>query len=92
MIVFGHLKNFFLRQISHSSSKKSPNKTLATEMYKILNGLSPDIMQDIFEIKNNYYNSRNVPAFSSRNIKTVRLDYRPFLTWPQKFGTLWLKR
>ena len=26
-------------------------QTLATEMYKILNGLSPDIMQDIFEIK-----------------------------------------
>ena len=23
-------------------------ETLATEMYKILNGLSPDIMQDIF--------------------------------------------
>ena len=29
-------------------------QTLATEMYKILNGLSPDIMQDIFEIKSNY--------------------------------------
>ena len=47
-------------------------QTLATEMYKILNGLSPDIMQDIFEIKRNYYNTRNAPAFSSRNIKTVR--------------------
>ena len=29
-------------------------QTLATEMYKILNGLSPDIMQDIFETKSNY--------------------------------------
>ena len=47
-------------------------QTLATEMYKMLNGLSPDIMQDIFEIKRNYYNTRNAPAFSSRNIKTVR--------------------
>ena len=45
---------------------------LATEMYKILNGLSPDIMQDIFETKSNYYNTRNAPAFFSRNIKTVR--------------------
>ena len=43
---------------------------LAAEMYKILNGLSPDIMQDIFETKINYYNIRNAPAFSSRNIKT----------------------
>ena len=41
-------------------------------MHKILNGLSPDIMQDIYEIKSNYYNTRNAPTFSSRNIKTVR--------------------
>ena len=55
-------------------------QTIATEMYKMLNGLSPDIMQDIFEIKRNYYNTRNAPAFSSRNIKTD-MDYRPSLTW-----------
>ena len=41
-------------------------------MYKILNGLSPNIIQDIFETKSNYYKTRNAPAFSSRNIKTVR--------------------
>ena len=41
-------------------------------MYKILNGLSPDTMQDIFETKNNYYNTRNAPAFSSRKIEKVR--------------------
>ena len=29
-------------------------------------------MQDIFETKSNYYNTRNGPTFSSRNIKTVR--------------------
>ena len=29
-------------------------------------------MQDIFETKSNYYNIRNAPAFSTRNIKTVR--------------------
>ena len=45
---------------------------LATEMYKILNGLFPDIMQDIFETKSNYYNTRNTSTFTSRNIKTVR--------------------
>ena len=47
-------------------------QTLATEMYKILNGLSPDIMQDIFETKSNYCNTRNAPGFSSRNIKSIR--------------------
>ena len=45
---------------------------LTTEMYKILNELSPDIMQDIFETKSNYYNTCNAPAFSSTNIKTDR--------------------
>ena len=29
-------------------------------------------MQDIFETKSNYYNTRNAAVFSSRNIKTVR--------------------
>ena len=45
---------------------------LATEMYKILNGLFPDIMQDIFETKSNYYNTCNAPIFSAKNIKTVK--------------------
>ena len=60
-------------------------------MYKILNGLSPDIMQDIFETKCNYYNTRNAPIFSPRNIKTD-MDYRPSVRWLQKFGTLYPKR
>ena len=30
------------------------------------------IMHDIFETKSDYYNTRNVPAFSARNIKTFR--------------------
>ena len=59
---------------------------LATEMYKILNGISPDITQDIFETKSNYYNTRNAPVFSSRNIKTVRygletISYMPTRIW-----------
>ena len=53
---------------------------LATEMYKILNSLSPDITQDIFETKNNYYNTRNAPAFSPQEIlKQLDMDYRPSL-------------
>ena len=44
-------------------------QTFATEIHKIL---SPDIMQDVFEIKSNNHNTRNAPEFSSKNIKTVR--------------------
>ena len=47
-------------------------QVLATEMYEILNGLFPDILQNIFETKSNYYTTRNAPVFSSRYIKTVR--------------------
>ena len=61
-----------LAKVNYVTVHQRNLQTLATEMYKILNGLSLDTMQDIFEIKSNYYNSRNAPAFSSRNIKTVR--------------------
>ena len=46
-INFYDLRNFFLK-IDLSQSIKNL-QILATEMYKILNGLSPDIMQDIFK-------------------------------------------
>ena len=44
---------------------------LATEMYKKITRLSTDISEGIFETKNNYYNTRNAPVFSARNMKTV---------------------
>ena len=44
---------------------------LATEMYKKITGLSTDISEGIFETKNNYYNTRNAPVFSAKNMKTV---------------------
>ena len=45
---------------------------LTTDMYKMSNRLSPDVTQDIFDIKSNYYYTRNALVFSSRNIKAVR--------------------
>ena len=46
---------------------------LATELYKVLNGLSPDLMKDVFPL-NDYsgYNTRNKRTFKSRHVKTVR--------------------
>ena len=57
---------------------------VATEMYKKITGLSTDISEGIFETKNNYYNTRNAPVFSARNM-------RPSLTLLQKFGSLYSK-
>ena len=61
---------------------------LPNEMHKILNGLSPDIMQDIFETQSNYYTG-NAPAFSSRNIKAVRHNLQTiFYVAPKQVTTL----
>ena len=47
-------------------------KIFATEMCKILNSLSPEIMKNIFKIKTNYHKTLKALIFSKRNIKTVR--------------------
>ena len=57
-------------------------------MYKILNGLSPDIMQDIFETKSNYYNTLNAPVFSSRNIQTVGYELQTISNMAPKIWDL----
>ena len=38
---------------------------LLTEVYKFLNGYSSDIMNDVFHLRQNTYNLRNVHAFAT---------------------------
>ena len=72
-MLVNHMWNFFERVYQRSL------QVLATEMYIILNGISPDIMQNIFKTKSNYYNTRIALAFFSGNIK-IDMDYKPPLT------------
>ena len=44
---------------------------LATEMYKIINNLSPTIMNTIFPYTNNPYNLRNKNPFQTSNVRSV---------------------
>ena len=37
------------------------------EVYKYMNGLSPDIMSDTFKLRENTYNLRNFHIFESQN-------------------------
>ena len=60
-------------------------------MYQVLNGLFLDIMQGTSKTKSNYFNTRNWQVLSSR-ITKKDMDYRPYLTWLQKFGTLYPKK
>ena len=45
---------------------------LMIEVYKYLNGLSPDIMSDIFKLRENTYNMRNSQIFESQNTRTKK--------------------
>ena len=64
-----------------SQSMKEISKTLATEMYKTLKSLSPEIMKDIFKTKNNHYNTLNALIFPKEMLKQLDMDYRPCLKW-----------
>ena len=43
---------------------------LMIEVYKYLNGLSPDIMNTIFKLRQNTYNLRHFHAIESQNPRT----------------------
>ena len=47
-------------------------QALAIELYKVVNGFSPDIMKEVLPLSENLcYNTRNKRTFHSRNIRTV---------------------
>ena len=47
-------------------------QALAIELYKLVNGFSPDIMKDVFPLNaNSFYSTRNKITFHSRHIRTV---------------------
>ena len=43
---------------------------LMTEVFKYLNGLSPDLMNEVFRLKSNYHNFRNFNQFETYISKT----------------------
>ena len=46
---------------------------LATELYKVLNDLSPGLMKDVFPLNDDsVYSTLNKRTFKSRHVKTVR--------------------
>ena len=62
-----------LLEIDNSVSVHHENiKILATELYKLVNGLSLDIIKNAFPLNNNLlYNTRNRRSFNSRPIRSV---------------------
>ena len=63
-------------------------QVLVTEIYKVKNGIAPEIMKDIFELQNPSYNLRlTCNQFRRENIKTVYygLLVRK-ISWPKNLG------
>ena len=59
------------------------------EVYKYLNGLSPDIMNDIFKLRENTYNLRNFHTFQTENPRSLKCGlnaspYRASQLWQQE--------
>ena len=58
------------------------------EVYKYLNGHSPDIMNDIFKLRENAYNLRNFHIFQTENPRSLKygldaVPYRANQLWQQ---------
>ena len=79
-----------LLKIDNSVSVHHRNiRTLATELYKIVNGLSPDIMKGVFPLNNNLsYNTRNRRTFHCRPIRSVTYGSETLSHLAQKISEL----
>ena len=60
--------------------------SLMTEVYKYINGLSPDLMNDVFTLRENKYNLRNFNIFKSENPRTNKYGLE---TIAYRSGQLW---
>ena len=61
-------------------------KFLVTEIYKFLNGLSPPIMKEVFQINECPYNLRNPRTLASKHKSTVRYGLDTIALRVLKFG------
>ena len=62
----------FLETDNFVSVHHRNTQVLVTELYEIVNGLSPEIMKEVFSFNENIsYNTRNKSKFHSRSIKKV---------------------
>ena len=70
-----HLKVFYyvLENANEKPVHQKCIKLLMIKIYKYLAGLSPDIMIDIFKLRENTYNLRNFYIFESQNHRAKKV-------------------
>ena len=64
---------------------------LANEMFKVMLGLTPDIMKNVFRIIENSYELIKETKFKSRNVHTVRYGIETACFLHQEFGAAFQK-
>ena len=60
---------------------------LAIEIYKFKNNIGPEILHGIFEESSNIYNTRSDKILNTRNVKSVLMVLKLYLTGLKKLGT-----
>ena len=74
-VVYNNNQNTFQELLDMDNSVSIHHKNLqclAIELYKIFNGISPDIMKDVFPLNtSSNYDIRNRPTFSTRRVRSV---------------------
>ena len=61
---------------------------LAAEMYKVVNGMSPEIINEVFKQRNClYYNLRKTTQFSANPVHNVYYGIQSVLHLGQRFGS-----
>ena len=83
-ILNGYQSNYSILLTFHQRCVNS----LMIEFYNQLNVHSPDIMSDIFKLKENIYNLPNVPTFHTENVYSLKygldaVPYRASQLWQQ---------
>ena len=75
-----------LRRNNESTIHQKKLQVLITEVYKILNGIAPPIMNSLFSFRTNIHNIRNFQEIFTENRKTVKygietVTYRALFLW-----------
>ena len=86
-IVYKDFKSSFQELLIEDNSLNIYHRNLqklVTEIFKVKNGLSPELLNDVFEFIERPYSLRTNLHFRSRKIRTVKYGIEtPFLPWPQ---------
>ena len=74
-----------------ASTHCNNTNSLATEMCEVFHAISPEIMGNVFQIRNNtHYNTRHAPTFLTEPIHNVLMVVSQYPAWDPEYGSKYL--